>query len=134
MRPRLLTIGTMAVGGALAGLAGGAQILGVAGYMPAAYATNIGFDAITVALIGRANPIGIFFAALLLGGLRAGAPAMQISAGIPVQMIDVLQGVMLFFLAADVIVRRLFRLRKVEGGVDELQTVSRTYGGQATTN
>jgi simple sugar transport system permease protein len=134
MRPRLLTIGTMAVGGALAGLAGGAQILGVAGYMPAAYATNIGFDAITVALIGRANPIGIFFAALLLGGLRAGAPAMQISAGIPVQMIDVLQGVMLFFLAADVIVRRLFRLRNVEGGVDELQTVSRTYGGQATTN
>jgi simple sugar transport system permease protein len=124
----------MAVGGALAGLAGGAQILGVAGYMPAAYATNIGFDAITVSHIGRANPIGIFFAALLLGGLRAGAPAMQISAGIPVQMIDVLQGVMLFFLAADVIVRRLFRLRNVEGGVDELQTVSRTYGGQATTN
>jgi simple sugar transport system permease protein len=132
MRPRLLTIGTMAVGGALAGLAGGAQILGVAGYMPAAYATNIGFDAITVALIGRANPIGILFAALLLGGLRAGAPAMQISAGIPVQMIDVLQAVMLFFLAADLIVRWLFRLRRVEGGVDELQTVSRSYGGQVT--
>ena len=132
MRPRLLTVGTMAVGGALAGLAGTIQILGVAGYMPAAYATNIGFDAITVALIGRANPYGVLFGALLLGALRAGAPTMQITAGIPVEMIDILQGVMLFFLAADVIVRRLFRLRRVEGGVDELQTVSRSYGGQTS--
>lgn len=132
MRPRLLTIGTMTVGGALAGLAGGTEILGVAGYMPAAYATNIGWDAITVALIGRANPIGILFAALLLGALRAGAPTMQITAGIPVEMIDVLQAVMLFFLSADVIVRWIFRLRKVEGGVEELQTVSRSYGAGTT--
>ena len=132
MRPRLLTVGTMAVGGGLAGLAGSVQILGVAGFMPAAYATNIGFDAITVALIGRANPFGILFGALLLGALRAGAPGMQITAGIPVEMIDILQGVMLFYLSADIIVRRIFRLRKVEGGVDELQTVSRSYGGQTT--
>lgn len=128
MRPRLLTIGALAVGGGLAGLAGTIQILGVAGYMPAAYATNIGFDAITVALIGRANPFGILFGALLLGALRAGAPGMQITAGIPVEMIDVLQGVMLFFLAADVIVRFVFRVRRLEGGVDELATISRSYG------
>jgi general nucleoside transport system permease protein len=133
MRPRLLTVGTLAVGGGLAGLAGTLEILGVAGYMPAAYATNIGFDAITVALIGRAHPFGVLFGALLLGALRAGAASMQIQAGIPVEMIDILQGVMLFFLSADVIVRRIFRLRRVEGGVDELATVSRSYGGQTTT-
>lgn len=133
MRPRLLMVGAMSVGGALAGLAGTIEILGVSGYMPAAYATNIGFDAITVALIGRANPFGILFGSLLLGALRAGAPTMQITAGIPVEMIDILQGVMLFFLAADVIVRWVFRLRRVEGGVDELATVSRSYGGQTTT-
>ena len=132
MRPRLLTVGTLAVGGGLAGLAGTIEILGVAGYMPAAYATNIGFDAITVALIGRANPFGVLFGALLLGALRAGAASMQIQAGIPVEMIDILQGVMLFFLSADVIVRRVFRLRRVEGGVDELSTISRSYGGQTT--
>lgn len=132
MRPRALMIGTMAVGGSLAGLAGTIQILGVAGYMPAAYATNIGFDAITVALIGRANPFGILLAALLLGALRAGAAGMQITAGIPVEMIDLLQGVMLFFLSADLIVRWIFRLRKVEGGVDELSTISRSYGGQGS--
>jgi simple sugar transport system permease protein len=132
MRPRLLTVGTLAVGGGLAGLAGTIEILGVAGYMPAAYATNIGFDAITVALIGRANPFGVLFGALLLGALRAGAASMQIQAGIPVEMVDILQGVMLFFLSADVIVRRIFRLRRVEGGVDELATVSRSYGGQTS--
>jgi ABC-type uncharacterized transport system permease subunit len=132
MRPRLLTVGTLAVGGGLAGLAGTLEILGVAGYMPAAYATNIGFDAITVALIGRAHPFGVLFGALLLGALRAGAASMQIQAGIPVEMIDILQGVMLFFLSADVIVRWIFRLRRVEGGVDELATVSRSYGGQTT--
>lgn len=133
MRPRLITVGTLAVGGGLAGLAGTIEILGVAGYMPAAYATNIGFDAITVALIGRANPFGVLFGAILLGALRAGAASMQIQAGIPVEMIDILQGVMLFFLAADVIVRRVFRLRRVEGGVDELSTISRSYGSQTTT-
>ncbi|HEX5823204.1 MAG TPA: ABC transporter permease [Candidatus Limnocylindrales bacterium] len=132
MRPRLLTIGALTVGGGLAGLAGTIEILGVAGYMPAAYATNIGFDAITVALIGRANPIGILFGALLLGALRAGAASMQIKAGIPVEMVDILQGVMLFFLSADLIVRWVFRLRRVDGGVDELATVSRSYGGQTS--
>ena len=132
MRPRLLTIGALAVGGGLAGLAGTVEIAGVQGYMPAAYATNIGFDAITVALIGRANPYGVLFAALLLGALRAGAASMQIKAGIPLELVDILQGVMLLFLSADVIVRRIFRLRRVEGGVGELATVSRSYGGQTS--
>jgi len=100
--------------------------------MPAAYATNIGFDAITVALIGRANPFGILFGGLLLGAMRAGAPAMQIEAGIPLEMVDILQSMILFYLTADIIVRWIFRLRRVEGGVDELATVSRSYGGQTS--
>jgi len=132
MRPRALVVLTMTVGGLLAGLAGAVEILGVQGYLPAAYATTVGFDAITVALLGRANPIGILFAGLLLGALRAGAPLMQIKAEVPVQMIDILQGVILFFLAAELIVRRVFRLRQSGAGVDEIQTVTRTYGGQTT--
>jgi simple sugar transport system permease protein len=132
MRPRALVVLTMSAGGMLAGLAGTVEILGVQGYLPAAYATNVGYDAITVALLGRANPIGILFAGLLLGALRAGAPLMQIQAGVPVQMIDILQGVILFFLAAEIVVRRVFRLRQAGTEVDELQTVTRTYGGQTS--
>ncbi len=130
MHPRALIILTMSIAGLLAGLAGSIEILGQIRHMPAAYATSVGFDAIAVALLGRAHPVGILFAGLLFGAMRAGAGLMQIQAGIPVQMINVLQAVILFFLAADLIVRAIFRLRADGGGVSELQTVTRSYGEQ----
>lgn len=130
MHPKLLIILTMSLAGLLAGLAGSIEILGQVGHMPAAYATSVGFDAIAVALLGRAHPVGILFAGLLFGAMRAGAGLMQIQAGIPVQMVNVLQAVILFFLAADVIVRALFRLRAEGAGVSEMQTITRSYGEQ----
>ena len=132
MRPKLLITGTMAAAGLLAGLAGAIEILGVQNNLPATYATTVGFDAITVALLGRANPWGILFGGILLGALRAGAPLMQIQAGVPIQMVDILQGVILFFLAADLIVRWVFRIRGDQGvEVDELKTVTSSYGGSS---
>ena len=132
MRPRWLIVLTMSLCGMLAGLAGAGQILGEVGYMPAFYSTTVGFDAIAVALLGRANPFGILFAGLLFGAMQAGAGAMQIQAGIPVQMVSVLQAVILFFLAAEVIVRRVFRVRASGTRVSELETVSRSYGEQSS--
>ena len=67
MSPRRLIILTMSLCGLLAGLAGAFEILGL-GYYPAVFGTTIGFDGITVALLGRAHPVGILLAALLLGG------------------------------------------------------------------
>lgn len=132
MHPRWLIILTMSLCGMLAGLAGAGQILGEVGYMPASYSTTVGFDAIAVALLGRANPFGILFAGLLFGAMQAGAGLMQIQAGIPVQMVSVLQAVILFFLAAELIVRRVFRVRAAAAAVTELETVSRSYGEQTT--
>ncbi len=129
MRPKLIIVLTLAIGGMLAGLAGTIEILGVEHYIPATYSTNIGWEAITVALLGRANPIGILFSALLIGALHAGAPLMQIQAGVPPQMIDILTGVILFFLTADIIVTRILRVRR-SGGVEELKTITASYGGQ----
>jgi ABC-type uncharacterized transport system permease subunit len=132
MHPRWITILTMSLCGLLAGLAGAGEILGEVGYMPASYGTTVGFDAIAVALLGRAHPVGILFAGLLFGAMQAGAGLMQVQAGIPVQMVGVLQAVILFFLAAEIIVRRVLRVRTAGTGVsEELQTVSRTYGEQA---
>jgi len=131
MRPAVVTMTTMAACGLLAGLAGVVEILGVTGFINTSYGTSVGFDAISVALLGRAHPVGILFSAILFGAMRAGAPEMQLDAGIPVEIIDVLQGIILLFLAADILVRRLFRLRVAGTGVDELQTVSRSYGEQA---
>jgi simple sugar transport system permease protein len=130
MKPRRMMILTMSLCGAFAGLAGALEILRL-GYYPAVFGTNIGFDGITVALLGRADPVGILFAALLLGAMRAGAPLMQIQARVPVEIIDVIQGVILIFLAAEIIVRRIFRLRAA-AGAGELQTITRTYGEKVT--
>jgi simple sugar transport system permease protein len=63
--------------------------------------------------------------------MRAGAGNMQIQAGIPPEIIDVIQGVILLFLAAEVVVRRLFRIRaSTPGAVSDLDTVTKTYGGE----
>ncbi|MGH2455701.1 MAG: ABC transporter permease [Candidatus Limnocylindria bacterium] len=132
MHPKWIIVLTMSLCGLLAGLAGAGEILGEVGYMPASYGTTVGFDAIAVALLGRANPIGILFAGLLFGGMQAGAGLMQVQAGVPVQMVSVLQAVILFFLAAELIVRRLIKVRTAGTGVaEELQTVSRSYGDQS---
>jgi simple sugar transport system permease protein len=128
MRPAFLTILTLSLCGLLAGLAGAGQILGISGFMTASYGTSIGFDAITVALLGRAHPVGIMLAALLFGAMRAGSGLMQIQAGIPPEIIDIIQASILLFLAADVLIRRLLRLRAVGGEPSELQTVTKTYG------
>ena len=130
MKPRRMMILTMSLCGAFAGLAGALEILRL-GYYPAVFGTNIGFDGITVALLGRADPVGILFAAFLLGAMRAGAPLMQIQAQVPVEIIDVIQGVILIFLAAEILVRRIFRLRAA-AGAGELQTITRTYGEKVT--
>jgi simple sugar transport system permease protein len=127
MNPRRLIILTMTLCGMFAGLAGAFVILPV-GYYPAVFGTTIGFAGITVALLGRAHPVGILLAALLLGAMQAGAPAMQITAKVPSEIIDVLQGLILLFLAAETIVRRLARGRTEKVTPSEIQTVSRTYG------
>ncbi len=127
MNPRRMIILTMSLCGAFAGMAGAIEILRL-GYYPAVFGTSIGFDGITVALLGQGNPVGIMLAALLLGAMRAGAPLMQIQAGVPVEIIDVIQGVILIFLAAEIIVRRIFRLKATSEGTGEMQTFTRSYG------
>lgn len=127
MNPRRLIILTMSLAGLLAGLAGAFEILSL-GYYPAVFGTGIGFAGITVALLGRTHPVGILLAALLLGAMRAGAPAMQITAKIPIEIIDVIMGLILLFLAAEYQIRRLLRTRTERVTPGEIGTVSRTYG------
>ena len=128
IRPRFMIILTMTLSGLLAGLAGSVELLGTSQYMIASYGTSVGFDAITVALLGRSNPVGILFSGLLLGALRAGSGAMQVEARIPVELVDVIQAVILLFLAADVIVRRVFRIRAAEGAISGVTTTTESYG------
>ena len=128
MRPRFLTILTMSLAGALAGLAGAVVVLGVTHLMTPSFGTTVGFDSIAVALLGRTNPIGIVMAALLFGALRAGAPLMQIEAGIPPELIDVLQAMILLFLVANPVLQRALKLRGVKPGLEITETITKTSG------
>jgi simple sugar transport system permease protein len=134
MRPKFLIMLTMTLSGLLFGIAGSTEILGVSHFMIPSYGTAIGFDAIAVALLGRSHPFGIAASALLFGALRAGSGLMQVKAGIPVEIVDVIQAIILLFLAADVVVRRLFRIRAA-GGIGraetaDLRTVTNSYAGR----
>ncbi len=119
MRPKLLTVATMTFSGGLAGLAGTSVLLGVSHSMTSSFGTTVGFDSIAVALLARSNPLGVLPAALLFGSMRAGAGLMQINAGIPVELVDVLQATILLFLVASPVLRRVLRLRGVQAGITE---------------
>ena len=100
----------MVVAGALAGLGGAAQVLGTEKVLTAGVAASFGFDAITVALLGRSKPLGTVFAGLLFGALRAGGFAMQARTGTPIDIVLVVQSLIVLFIAAPPLVRALFRL------------------------
>ena len=101
----------MLIAGALVGLAGANQVLGtVTSGVTVDLDAGIGFDAITVALLGRSRPLGILTAGLLFGALKAGGFAMQASQGIPVDIVLVVQSLIVLFLAAPPLIRTLFRL------------------------
>lgn len=89
----------MVMAGALAGLAGVAQISGTEGSLSAGVAASFGFDAITVALLGRSTPLGTFLAGLLYGGFRAGAVTMQTMTGTNVDIVLVVQSLIVLFIA-----------------------------------
>jgi ABC-type uncharacterized transport system permease subunit len=109
MRPRLIIAYTMALSGALAGLAGASVVLGVTHKMQSSFATSVGFDSIAVALLARSNPLAVLPSALLFGAMRAGSNRMQVEARIPPELINVLVATALLFLVATPAIRRLSR-------------------------
>jgi simple sugar transport system permease protein len=107
---------TMAISGALAGMAGIVDLIGVPPHRFVGELTGgRGFDGITIALIGRNNPIGIIFAALLIAALRTGSNAMQIRAQIPNDIVSIIQGIVIFLVAAERIVSTLLSWRRKKG-------------------
>jgi simple sugar transport system permease protein len=110
--PAFITVLTMSIAGGLAGMGGAVEILGNTKNYPAEYFVTYGFDGIAVSLLGRAHPIGVIGAALLFGVLRAGSGSMQRASDIPVDIISIVQGVILLFVAAQVIIQRLITPRR----------------------
>jgi simple sugar transport system permease protein len=112
----------MLFSGGLLGLAGASQVLGTTttGFA-AGVDAGIGFDAITVALLGRSRPWGVFFAGILFGALKSGGYAMQAAQGVPIDIVLVVQSVIVLLIAAPPLVRTIFRLPKPAGAPDPVR-------------
>ncbi|RMF83482.1 MAG: ABC transporter permease, partial [Nitrospinota bacterium] len=109
IRPTLTLSLSFVLGGFAAGLAGATQVIGrpptYALYGDLSNVANLGFDGIVVALVGSNHPLGIIVAATLMGALSAGARTMQIYAGVPLEMVKIVQGVIILALAVPELLR-----------------------------
>lgn len=117
----------MSLSGGLAGMAGANEVLGVNFNLAMAFSSGYGFDSIALALLGKSHPLGVVLASLLFGALRNGATSMQLKAGIPIDIISVLQAFILVFIAAPAIIRTIYRIKlpaEAEEGV-----FAGTWGG-----
>ena len=108
----LVTTVTMFICGGLAGLGGAVHLIGTEYALTAGVAGSIGFDAITVALLGQATPIGTLFGALLFGALQTGGRTLLSNTGTPSEIIQVIQALIVLFIAAPALLKRVFRLKK----------------------
>lgn len=112
MRTKLILVLTLVISGLLAGLGGAVETQGVVYRYQPGFNTGLGFDGITIALLGRTSPLGVIPAALLIGAMKAGSNVMQFEAKVAKEILDVIQALMLFFVSADMIVRWIIRIRK----------------------
>lgn len=105
------TVSSMLVAGGLVGLAGASQVLGgVTTGFGSDIDAGVGFDAITVALLGGSSPWGVLAAGILFGAFKAGGTTMQAAEGVPSDIVLVVQSLIVLFIAAPPLVRAIFRL------------------------
>ena len=124
----------MALSGALAGLGASLEVVGLNYYHTAGFSVGYGFDSIAVALLGRGDPVGVIPSALLFGALRAGSSRMQFLSQIPIDIINIIQALVLIFVAAPALIRWLYRVRVPREAASVTGEVQLTSGwGKAET-
>jgi general nucleoside transport system permease protein len=120
----------MAVSGALAGIAGTVEVLGVSicRCLPLFFSSGYGWDSIAIALLGKNNPFGILASSFLFGAMRNGADLMELSSGVSKYTITIIQALVLLFVAAPSVVRWIYRM-KPPARVEEEAPLTRGWGG-----
>lgn len=108
------TVKALCISGALAGLAGAVEVMGVHHRVFDEFSSGVGFTGIAVALLAKNHPLGIIAAAMLFGALQAGSGTMQLEAGVPQRIILIIQALVIFFVAAEQIVMWFIRKRQKE--------------------
>lgn len=91
----------MVISGMLGGLAGAGEVLGVHHRFISGFSPGYGWDGMTIALLGKNNPLGVLIAAIFFGILKNGGSTMELIVGVPRSLINIIQGLIIFFLAVD---------------------------------
>jgi general nucleoside transport system permease protein len=125
MNVKRIIIVTMGLSGMLAGMAGSLEVTGLNFRHELGFSIGYGFDAIAIALLGRSHPLGVVLASILFAAMRNGATRMQFLTQLPVDLISMLQALILLFVAADAIIRYIYRI-KTKG---ERLVLTRGWGG-----
>ncbi len=103
---------SLVISGAIAGLGGAVEIMGVHKRFIDGFSPGYGWDGLAVALVGGLNPVGSMLASILFGALRSGGMVMARSTGVPLDINILLQGLVILFVAAPALIRSLLRRRK----------------------
>ena len=115
INPKFIILALFVVSGGLAGLAGVVQAASTTHYIDGGFligSAGIGFTAITIALLGRLQPMGIVWGSLLFAALGVGGRAMQAATGIPLDLATIIQSIVVLFVASPVLIKEIFHLRK----------------------
>jgi ABC-type uncharacterized transport system permease subunit len=118
----------MFLSGGLAGMAGVVQGLGITHNIALGFQAGYGFDSIALALLGKSHPAGVLAASILFGVLRAGAGRMQSVAGVPTEIVQIVQSLVIIFIAAPAIIRAIYRFREARREEAEVTVFSRGWG------
>jgi ABC-type uncharacterized transport system permease subunit len=121
---------TMALSGALAGIAGTIEVLGVSicRCLPLFFSSGYGFDSIAIALLAKNNPFGIIAGSFLWGAMRNGSDLMELTSGVSKYVISLIQALVLLFVAAPAIVRWMYRIKRAPR-LEEEAPLTRGWGG-----
>jgi general nucleoside transport system permease protein len=127
MDSRRATVLVLTISGALVGLAGMSTLAGTDFFLSSGYGGAVGFNAITVALLGRNKPLGVVLGSLLFAALITGGRYMQAATGIPIDLTTVIQAVIVFFVATPALVREIYHLRP--SGANKILLFTKGWAG-----
>jgi general nucleoside transport system permease protein len=128
INPKVVVLAVFMVSGALAGLAGDVQMASTTHFIDGGFligGAGIGFTAITIALLGRLQPMGIVWGSLLFAALGVGGRSMQAATGIPLDLATIIQSVVVLFVASPVLIKEIYRLRT---GAQSFQMATKGWG------
>ncbi|HDS08645.1 MAG TPA: ABC transporter permease, partial [Firmicutes bacterium] len=109
-----IILSSMFISGGLAGLAGVEQVAGIHHSFISPFPEGMGFLGIAVALVGRNNPIGVIFSAILFGALSAGGARVDMLTSVPREIIFVLEGIIILFVASEYLYSLLSNRKKIK--------------------